>query len=264
MVVSNSVDANCRDASTSSYSSNTRDTSNRTDGKDGIKPVKEWKLAKKQGRSNSISSSNSIYEGNSSSRIRQRRQQQESEQECHCPLGAGEPTTARTSTRWHKKKDLIQLCSFTMKQLFVPHGKSTFSKMHTLIFISAIPIGFQMANQKTTRHTKTLKGSHRMEDGPIFLKTSASYTLMTIYRMNPVLVGSILPDSTFKPFCSLQIKWIFSSNRKLSARTLTLPPFLPLLYTHYLSSYPLASPLFILILYTVIPLPPPPPSQRNK
>ncbi len=153
------------------YSSNTRDTSNRTDDKDG----KEWKLAKKQVRCNGSSSSNSMYEGNSSiagfvSGDNSKRVNR------NATIGVGKPTTARTSTRWHKKKDLIQFCSFTMKQLFVTHGKSTYSKMHTWTFISAIPIGFQMANQKTRRHTKTLKGSHRMEDGQIFLKTSAPYT----------------------------------------------------------------------------------------
>ncbi len=44
---------------------------------------------------------------------------------------------------------------------------------------------------------KTLKGSHRMGDGPIKKKTSTPHSLMTTYRMNLISAKSIL-DSTFK------------------------------------------------------------------
>jgi hypothetical protein len=44
----------------------------------------------------------------------------------------------------------------------------------------------------------TLKGSHKMGDGRIFLKTSAPLSLMTTYRMCLILARSISLDSTFK------------------------------------------------------------------
>jgi hypothetical protein len=45
---------------------------------------------------------------------------------------------------------------------------------------------------------KSLKGSHRMEDGQIFLKTSAPLSLIENYRMNLLSAGSISQESTFK------------------------------------------------------------------
>ncbi len=43
----------------------------------------------------------------------------------------------------------------------------------------------------------TLKGCHRMGDGPIFLNTSAPHSLMTTYRINLLSARSISLDSTF-------------------------------------------------------------------
>jgi hypothetical protein len=56
-------------------------------------------------------------------------------------------------------------------------------------FISAIPIGFQMASRKTMRRTKTFKGSHRIGEGLIFPKTMAAHSLMTTYQMSRILPG---------------------------------------------------------------------------
>jgi hypothetical protein len=44
-----------------------------------------------------------------------------------------------------------------------------------MILIAAIPIGLQIANQRTRRSSKTLKGSHRMAGGQSLLKISAPF-----------------------------------------------------------------------------------------
>jgi hypothetical protein len=44
---------------------------------------------------------------------------------------------------------------------------------------------------------ESLKGSHRMGDGPIFLKASSPHSSMTTYRMNLLSAKSISLDSTF-------------------------------------------------------------------
>jgi hypothetical protein len=44
----------------------------------------------------------------------------------------------------------------------------------------------------------TLKGSHRIGDGPIFLKISAPLSLSKALRMNLISAGSISMDRTFK------------------------------------------------------------------
>jgi hypothetical protein len=41
----------------------------------------------------------------------------------------------------------------------------------------------------------TLQGSHRMGDGPIFLKTSTPHSFMTTYRINQLSAISIQLDS---------------------------------------------------------------------
>ncbi len=46
------------------------------------------------------------------------------------------------------------------------------------------PNWFSNCQSETRRRFKPLKGSNRNEDGPIFFKTSAPYSLMTTYRMN--------------------------------------------------------------------------------
>ncbi len=55
-------------------------------------------------------------------------------------------------------------------------------------FTSAIPIGFQISKIKQKKQgsaLKTLQGSHRKGDGPIFIKkTFLPNSLMTTYRMN--------------------------------------------------------------------------------
>jgi hypothetical protein len=51
------------------------------------------------------------------------------------------------------------------------------------IFISTIPNGFQIANQKTRRRSKTLNGSHRIAGGPNLLKISATLPLKKIYEL---------------------------------------------------------------------------------
>jgi hypothetical protein len=45
---------------------------------------------------------------------------------------------------------------------------------------------------------ETLKDSHRMGDGRIFLKTSAPLSLIRAFQMRLILAGSISLDSTFK------------------------------------------------------------------
>ncbi len=58
-------------------------------------------------------------------------------------------------------------------------------------FISAIPICFQIANKKTRRCTKTLKGSHRMGGGQNLLRISAPLSVMNSFLMKPLLAWSI-------------------------------------------------------------------------
>ena len=81
MVISKSVDAsysvnasnngdasNCRTPVTIGIPTASGTPEIRTDGKDGTKPIKAWKLAKKHGRRNISSASNSMNAGNSSGR----------------------------------------------------------------------------------------------------------------------------------------------------------------------------------------------------
>jgi hypothetical protein len=51
-----------------------------------------------------------------------------------------------------------------------------------LIFIAAIPIGFQISNQNTRRCSKTSKGSHKAGGGQNSLKVSTPLP----FRMNPL------------------------------------------------------------------------------
>ncbi len=55
-----------------------------------------------------------------------------------------------------------------------------------------------IANLKTRRRSKTLKGSQRIGGGWIFLKTFPPLFLMKIYPMTLISAGSISLDSTFK------------------------------------------------------------------
>ncbi len=77
------------------------------------------------------------------------------------------------------------------------------------IFISTIPNGFQIANQKTRRRSKTLNGSHRIAGEPNLLKISVSLPLIKIYELKWDLFQ---PDpsrwtSIFKAvFCSFGAK----------------------------------------------------------
>jgi hypothetical protein len=57
---------------------------------------------------------------------------------------------------------------------------------------------FPSSQSKNKEALYTLKGSHRMGHGVFFLKTSASHSLMTTYRINPLTARSISLDSTFK------------------------------------------------------------------
>jgi hypothetical protein len=62
----------------------------------------------------------------------------------------------------------------------------------------------------------TLKGSHRMGDGPIFLKTSASHSLMKSFQMNLLSARSIALDSTFK------YQELFGACKKVKERFIAL------------------------------------------
>ncbi len=54
---------------------------------------------------------------------------------------------------------------------------------------------------KSRRRSHTLKGSHSMGDGQIFIKKpAATFPLINSYRMSLLSAGSILLDSIFKPF----------------------------------------------------------------
>jgi hypothetical protein len=67
--------------------------------------------------------------------------------------------------------------------------------------VSALLCNWQLGAQLpiTVQYgTVALKGSHKMGDGPIFLKTSAPLSLMTTYRMSLILAGSISLDSTWE------------------------------------------------------------------
>ncbi len=46
------------------------------------------------------------------------------------------------------------------------------------------PNWFSNCQSRKRMRSKNLKRSHRNEDGPIFLKTSAPYSLMTTFRMH--------------------------------------------------------------------------------
>jgi hypothetical protein len=53
-----------------------------------------------------------------------------------------------------------------------------------------------------------LKGTHRMGDGPIVVKTSAPHSLMTTYPMNLLSARSITLDSTLKGiFAFIRTAW---------------------------------------------------------
>jgi hypothetical protein len=54
-----------------------------------------------------------------------------------------------------------------------------------------------IANLKTRRRSKILKGSQRMGGGRIFLKNLPDTTLIKIYRMSLISAGSISLNSTF-------------------------------------------------------------------
>jgi hypothetical protein len=56
----------------------------------------------------------------------------------------------------------------------------------------AIPIGFQIANQKARRRSNTVKGSQRTEDGRNFLRISAPLSLKVPKR--EILDRSDFPD----------------------------------------------------------------------
>jgi hypothetical protein len=71
----------------------------------------------------------------------------------------------------------------------------------------------------------TLKGSHSMGDGWIFLKVSAPHSLMTTYRKNLISAGFISTDSTFNKKLDVTVMWVrqpynifkFGSQSELSA-----------------------------------------------
>ncbi len=63
-------------------------------------------------------------------------------------------------------------------------------------FIPALALAIQPTAVR--RGAKSLKGSHRMGNGQIFLKTSAPLSLTKAFRMSLISAGSISLDSIFK------------------------------------------------------------------
>jgi hypothetical protein len=78
-----------------------------------------------------------------------------------------------------KKPTLVPLIP-TARRISFPHWH----------FVSELPTAVR-------RGAKSLKGSHRMGNGQIFLKTSAPLSLTKAFRMNLISAGYILLDSTF-------------------------------------------------------------------
>ncbi len=59
-------------------------------------------------------------------------------------------------------------------------------------------LGIRFRIQLYEVETESLKGSHKMGDGRIFLKTSALLSLIKTFLMNLISAGPISVDSTFK------------------------------------------------------------------
>jgi hypothetical protein len=69
-----------------------------------------------------------------------------------------------------------------------------------MIFIAAIPTGFQITNQKTRRRSKTFKVSRALRGwvAAKFSENLCASPLIRTFRMSPLLARSISLDSTFK------------------------------------------------------------------
>jgi hypothetical protein len=89
-------------------------------------------------------------------------------------------------------------------RLFIYNGETQFSlwKSQYKCCLPLRPVKFhsRVGNsfpncQQPNEMALTLKGSHRIGDGPIFLKIPAPYSLTTIYRMNLISARSIPLDN---------------------------------------------------------------------
>ena len=95
--------------------------------------------------------------------------------------------------------DLFVYCKIVKIVLFIKNkGPCSAIDKGTMILIAAIPIGFQIANQKTRRRSKTLKGSQRMGGQATFSENLRAAPFNKDNRMSPLLARSISLDNTFK------------------------------------------------------------------
>jgi hypothetical protein len=83
-----------------------------------------------------------------------------------------------------------------MKSVCVGDTLRFFYTYGAMNFMAMLGIRILITNSCTRWHG-IFKGSHRMGDGPIFLKTSAPLSLMKTYRMNLPPARSISLDNTF-------------------------------------------------------------------
>jgi hypothetical protein len=85
---------------------------------------------------------------------------------------------------------LLKNCNYCW--VYKNWGPCSVIEKGAMIFIAAIPIGFQIANQETRRRSKILKGSQSL-GGRNFMKISVPLPLMS-----SLLARSVSLDSTFK------------------------------------------------------------------